>query len=174
MPSRNLTNEFRAKLVAGTRLLQANLPEAATPLLEQARALGPYDEDAALNLAAAYILTKRWRQAVRLLETATSRSPDSVQLWTNLGAAYLGNPTLASDDQQQKAIAAFQRALALDSNARSVHYNIALIYRDRGELPEAIAMLEKAIEAEPTDRDAHRLLSRLRSGMEGPAQAQDA
>lgn len=52
--------------------------------------LKPEHLDASLNLSGAYILTKKFKQAVRLLETLREQAPDNAMVWTNLGAAYLG------------------------------------------------------------------------------------
>jgi tetratricopeptide (TPR) repeat protein len=82
-------------------------------------------------------------------------------LWINLGAAYLGNPILATDEQQLKAISAFQRALQIDPFAPSAAYNIGLIYIDRQERDKAIAAFRLAAKSDPGDMDAKRLLARL-------------
>jgi tetratricopeptide (TPR) repeat protein len=97
-----------------------------------------------------------------VLEAAVQLAPGNAMVWTNLGAAYLGNPALATDEQQLQAIAAFDRALELNPAAPNVAYNIGLIYRDRGETLQAIAYFERALQANPNDSDARRLLHKLR------------
>jgi tetratricopeptide (TPR) repeat protein len=82
-------------------------------------------------------------------------------VWTNLGAAYLGNPVLATDEQQRKAIGAFRQAYELDPRTPSVAYNIGLIYRDRKALAKALKWFRRALEADPHDRDARNILQRL-------------
>jgi tetratricopeptide (TPR) repeat protein len=84
-------------------------------------------------------------------------------VWINLGAAYLGNPVLATSDQQLQAIAAFERALELDPVAPSVHYNLGLIYVDRGQRGLAMTAFRKALQTNPLDHDARRWLARLES-----------
>jgi tetratricopeptide (TPR) repeat protein len=155
------TNRFQNALREGTRLLHAGKTHAALRHLKRAHDLAPDHPNAALNLAGAYILAGRFRQAVPILETLAERTPDNPAVWINLGAAYLGNPILASDEQQRQAIDAFRRALELDAQSPSVHYNIGLIHRDRGEREEAIAMFRMALEVNPDDHDAHRLLKKL-------------
>lgn len=145
----------------GTRLLQARKVNDAIRYLKRAHRMAPDDPSAALNLAGAYILAGKHKQAVPLLEGLTERDPDNPAVWTNLGAAYLGNPIVASDEQQHKAIEAFRRALVLDSQAPSVHYNIGLIHRDRGDREEAIEMFRQALAVNPEDADALSMLDRL-------------
>ena len=153
--------QFRNSLTQGTQLLSQRRADEALPFLERAHKLKPDHPEAALNLGGAYIMTGRYGLAVNILEMAVARNPDYAQLWVNLGAAYLGDPVTATDDRQQRALAAFQRALDLDPMARSVSYNMGLIHRDRGEVEQAIAAFRRAVLTDPDDRDAWRLLERL-------------
>ena len=87
--------------------------------------------------------------------------PDNAMLWTNLGAAYLGNPILAQDDDQMQAINAFERALAIDPDMPNMAYNIGLIYRDRKEIEQSKAWFQQALISNPNDVHARRALERL-------------
>lgn len=153
--------QFRESLLQGTQLLSQRKPMDALPFLERAHKLKPDNPDAALNLGGAYIMAGRHKLAVSVLEQAVARTPDNAQLWINLGAAYLGNPITATDERQQRALAAFNRALEIDPLARSVAYNIGLIHRDRGEIELAVAAFRRAVLADPYDRDARRMLEKL-------------
>lgn len=154
-------SQFEAYFHRGTELLHEGKAAQATPLLQKAYELEPEHQDTAVNLSSAYILTNKFRQAVPILEILAARYPDSPAIWTNLGAAYLGNPILAEDDDQRRAIAAFEKALALDPIAPHVAYNIGLVYRDRHEYEQAIAWFQRAVQANPNDRDARRLIAQL-------------
>lgn len=151
----------RELIVSGTRLLARRQVGDAIALLEEALTHAPESFDARLNLSAAYILQKRFKDAVPVLESLSESHADNVQVWTNLGAAYLGNPVLADDARQQRAIAAFERAYALDVKAPHVAYNLGLIYRDRREAAQAIAWFERALEANPADDDARHWIEQL-------------
>jgi tetratricopeptide (TPR) repeat protein len=153
--------QFRQQMTRGTRLLQAGLPKEALPLLKRAHEIRPDDTDAAMNLGGAYLLLGRHKQATTVLEHAVKLEAKNARLWINLGAAYLGNPVLANDEQQLKAIAAFQRALQIDPFAPSAAYNIGLIHLDRGEREQAIAAFSLAARSDPGDMDARRMLKRL-------------
>ncbi len=145
----------------GTQLLHQGKPEEAIPLLEEAVRQEPLEVNAALNLGGAYILTKRFSKAVEVLEPISILAPDHAMIWTNLGAAYLGNPILAGDEQQRKAITAFETALEINPAAPNVAYNLGLIYRDRKENGKAIFWFEEAVKQNPNDRDARSLLHKL-------------
>lgn len=145
----------------GARMLHAQRPAEALEPLRRAHALAPDDPDVAINLGGALIMTSKWRQAVRVLEAAVAQHPDNPRLWLNLAAAYLGRLETASLSAQDKAIAAYQHALTLDPIAHSAHYNIALIYAERGDLTAAETWFSAALHANPTDRDAALWLRRL-------------
>ncbi|MDX1413542.1 MAG: tetratricopeptide repeat protein [Candidatus Promineifilaceae bacterium] len=153
--------DFEQLFVNGTRDLQNGQPRKAVPLLERAHELRPDDVDAALNLGGALILTKKFRKAVSILEPLSTEHPENAMIWINLGAAYLGNPVLARDDEQRRAISAFERALDINPVAHSVAYNIGLIYRDRREFDEAIYWFNQAVQHNPQDDDARRMLKKL-------------
>ena len=153
--------EFEAAFLQGTTLLHQGLAMESVPYLEQAFALQPDDMDAAINLGGAYIMTKKFNKAVAILEPVSRQMPDQAKVWINLGAAYLGNPVLARDVDQEKAIFAFERALEIDPTAPSVAYNIGIIYRDRRETDKAIHWFHQAVSNDPRDKDAISLLRRL-------------
>ena len=155
--------DFEQLFRKGTQLLHQGKVAEALPLLEEAHKLNPDHMDAALNLSGAYILSKKFRKAAAILEPLSEQYPDEAMIWTNLGAAYLGNPVLARDKEQRQAITAFEKALAANPVAPNVAYNIGLIYRDRQEIGKAISWFKKAIQANPNDRDARNLLRGLES-----------
>lgn len=152
---------------SGTLLLHQGKASAATPYLEKAHELRPADIDAAINLAGAFILTKKFKKAVAVLEPLSEEYPEQPMIWTNLGAAYLGNPVLANDEEQLRAIAAFERALEIDPISPSVAYNIGLIYRDRGQNEEAIEWFQKALRDNPRDQHARNILAKLEADQTG-------
>ena len=156
---------FEALFRRGTEMLHRGNTERARQLLERAHQLDKTHVDTAVNLSGAYILNKKFKKAVAVLEPISQQEPDHAMVWTNLGAAYLGNPILARDDEQLQAIAAFEKALAINPVAPNVAYNIGLIYRDRGELEEAIHWFSLAIKANPNDQDARRIIARLQESL---------
>lgn len=153
--------KFETLFRRGSELLHHGKVNDAVTLLQKAHSLKPKHFDASLNLSGAYILTKKFKQAVALLETLREQVPDNAMVWTNLGAAYLGNPVLARGEEQLRAIAAFEEALAIDPTAPNVAYNIGLIYRDRREYEMAIAWFRRALQANPNDQDARNLIDKL-------------
>jgi len=161
------TRRFASLLRRGTQHLKAGRLGKATALLERAHGLDEEHLDAALNLSGAYILNKKFKKAVPLLETLSQMYPNNAMIWLNLGAAYLGNPILATDDERQEALRAFKQAYAIDPATPHVAYNIGLIHRDRRETAVAIEWFEKALATNPKDKDAKQLIEKLRQQDEG-------
>jgi predicted Zn-dependent protease len=155
---------FRQELRHSAQLLSQGKPQLAQGILERLHQARPEDLAVAINLAGAYILSGQFKRAVPILEAAVLREPGDAMLWTNLGAAYLGNPILATREQQDRAIAAFERALECDPVAPHVAYNLGLIYRDRHETEQAAQWFTRALQANPHDGDARRILERLKAG----------
>ncbi len=152
---------FKALFRRGTDMLHKGQTDRAVQLLERAHQINPEHVDTAVNLSGAYILAKQFKKAVEILSPLSEREPDHPMVWTNLGAAHLGNPILARNEEQQQAIAAFKRALAIHPAAPNVAYNIGLIYRDRSEHEAAVYWLKEALKANPNDKDARRLIEKL-------------
>jgi protein O-GlcNAc transferase len=145
----------------GADLLAQGKADDAVAYLEQAYRLDAGNVAACINLGGAYVMCGRHKEAIPILETARNVEPGNSMIWINLGAAYLGNPILATAEQQTRAIAAFETALQIDPAAPSVHYNLGLIFVDRGDTDLAIAAFRQAVQVNPYDRDARRWLGKL-------------
>ena len=160
------SQNFDVLLREGTDLLRRGKTSEALEILEAAYSLQPQNLDAALNLSGALILSNKFKRAVEVLEPLRDMAPDNPMVWTNLGAAYLGNPVIALDTNHEKAIAAFKQALALNPAAPSVAYNIGLIYRDRREPEEAAQWFRKAVQTNPNDQHARSLLEKMQAELD--------
>lgn len=167
-----LTPEARDRQVRrlvgeAARLLAAKRPGEAVTLLTEAWELDPQNVATAINLGGAYILQGRHDRAVPYLEEVVRLDPDNVAVWTNLAAAYLGKLPFASIEMQDRAIAAYEQALALDPRAPNVHYNLGLIFLERDDPLRASAHFYGALETDPNDRDAQLWLDKIRRGEVG-------
>ncbi|MFC2031582.1 tetratricopeptide repeat protein [Chloroflexota bacterium] len=159
--SSSAAERARWLLNRGAHLLAQNKAPQAVPVLEEALRLDGQSVPVLINMGGAYIVTGQHKRAIPLLEEAGAAEPDNAMVWINLGAAYLGHPVLASSSEQMNAIKAFERALELDPAAPSVHYNLGLIYVDRGDTDSAVEAFRQAIKFGPRDRDAHILLRKF-------------
>ena len=158
-----MESSFEELFKSGTRLLHQGKTEAAIATLLKAYDLDQDHFDVSLNLAGAYILGGIFKSSIPLLEDLVKSGRGDEAVWTNLGAAYLGNPVLAKDTDRQKALKAYKSALEINPQAPYVAYNIALIHRDRKEYDLAAEWFRFAIRINPDDRDAQRLLEKIQS-----------
>jgi tetratricopeptide (TPR) repeat protein len=157
----------RRLLNRGARLLEEGQAEEAISCLERANELSTENAAVLINLGGAYVMAGRHGEAVPVLEKARDIEPDNAMILINLGAAYLGNPVIATEEQQLRAIKAFESALVLNPGAPNVHYNLGLVFVDRGETELAIAAFRQALQTNPFDSDARRWLQRLQAEEEG-------
>lgn len=159
--SEAMSQEYRDALNQSAQLLHQNRPGEALTALEPYMDRLPNDADLAINAGGAYILQRKWDKAVDVLSKAAKATPDNVMLWTNLAAAELGRLELAGPRRQDRAIEAYEKALAIDPRAHNVHYSLGLIYKERGELTRAAAFFQRALEVNPADRDAPYWLKQI-------------
>ena len=157
--------EFQRALTEGAWLLRTNQPAEALDRLMPLYEIAPTNADVAINVGGAYILQGKWNKAVQVLSKAAELHPDNVMIWTNLGAAHLGRLELAGPQQQERAIRAYEKALAIDPKTPNIHYHLGLIHKDRGDLERAAEAFRQALVVDPTDRDAQRWLDRIDQSM---------
>jgi tetratricopeptide (TPR) repeat protein len=153
--------EFQRALNESSYLLRMNQPDAALEKLLPLYDAAPANIDVAVNLGGAYILLRKWDKAAQVLRRAVELEPDNVMLWLNLGAAELGRLELAGPRQQERALRAYERALAIDPKTPNADYHIGLIYKERGDFVRAAAAFEAALRVDPNDKDARQWLEWL-------------
>lgn len=163
IPVREASERAWRLLNHGAKLLAQGKASEAVTSLELAHSLEPESVPTLINLGGAHVMTGQHKKAIPYLEAARDAEPDNSMIWINLGAAYLGNPVIATSEQQMAAIAAFEKALELDPVAPSVHYNLGLIFVDRGEQELAAAAFRQALKVNPMDHDAQLWLRRIES-----------
>lgn len=157
----NGSEEFRRALGESAYLLQMNKPEAAVEKLLPLYEAAPANVDVASNLGAAYILLRKWDKAAAVLRRAVELDPDNAMLWLNLGAAELGRLELSGPRQQERAIRAYERALAINPRTPNADYHLGLIHKERKDFVRAAASFEAALRVDPHDKDARYWLDWL-------------
>src|SRR5262245_206269 len=109
------------------------------------------------NLGFSFMLQKRWSEASAPLEQAVRVQPDFDRARVNLGM------TLAHLGQEAAAMEQFERAVG---TARA-YYNLGLVYRNQGRLPEARRAFERAQQLDPQLQRVREHLDEL--GIQEPA-----
>lgn len=119
----------------------------------------PAHVEVALNLGGAYILENRFEEALEVLEQVATHTTDNENVWVNLAAARLGPLESSTRQQQEHAIEAYQEALRANPAVPNVHYMLGLIYGLREDDMRAAAHFTRALEQNPDDNDARRMLA---------------
>lgn len=133
-----------ARLELGRLHLQAEAPESAIPVLEDARRLASGRWEIAFELGRAYDRAGRDADAVAAYERAVALDPAGSAAHVNLGLLHLqvrGDPAAAQ--------AHFRAALAADPGCSAARANLGLALQEEGRCDDAIALYDEAIAREP-------------------------
>lgn len=97
-------------------------------------------------------------EAVVNLEMAEAAAPNSFEIHSDLGVAYMESP---GDSTLQKAIGEFQRALDLNSHYEPARFNLALAFERAGKFSEAEQQLQEYLQLDATSGWATEARSKL-------------
>jgi len=111
---------------------------------------------------------KRYAEAVRLFTTYTTDKPGDV--W---GQYMLGLSAWRTGDRDG-AVAAFKRALAIDSNHVKSHLNLSRVLVEQGKAQEALPHVEATLAIDSTSGEGYRILGRVKDELGDTTGAVDA
>jgi len=147
----------------------AGRPEEALRAVAQARRLNPrYPFWYLFELGLAYQLTGRYAEAIATLKECVSRSPNNMAAYNNLAGSYVQQWASQQSPDAQKlaqALAAAQRALALNDSWHWSHITLGLIYLYQQQYEQALAEMERAVALAPTEADSYAALAEVLSYM---------
>jgi len=98
---------------------------------------------AAFYLKASITRNTHWKDEITLCSVTVKQAPGSGIWHTNLGAAY------SRQDEYQKAIQYYQKAIQINPALAKPHYNLGLSYHDLEEYEKAIQYFNKTIQLRP-------------------------
>lgn len=141
-------------------------------LWREALARNPMNRRALTNLGTYYTRVERWDDAIAAFETILSHDPDDGSVCTKLAYIY-ANPAYPGRDDP-KAIAYFDRGLALNPRNHLGHFNKAIVLIRMERFAEAEDLLRRAVALSPNFVPAHFMLGEmaLRAGRTEEALAQ--
>jgi adenylate cyclase len=147
----------------------AGRPEESLKMIEQAMRLNPrYPPQYLFGLGWAYRFTGRYAEAIATLKEVISRSPNYSHAHLHLAGSYLGQWVSQQSPAAQTlkpAVAAGQRALALNDSLHWNHLVLGWIYLYQQQYEQALAEMERAVALAPTEADSHAALAMVLSYM---------
>ncbi|MBI2010334.1 MAG: tetratricopeptide repeat protein [Candidatus Chisholmbacteria bacterium] len=120
------------------------LPEGIERL-ERAVELNPTDQDYRITLGAAYLRAQDWEKAKAQFEKAVELAPEKADGWNNLGVA------MFQLKDYEGSLVAFEESIKQDENFYMAWLGLGGVQTMRGEIDEAEAALNRAIELAPGD-----------------------
>lgn len=97
-------------------------------------------------------------EAVRGLEFVKAQSPEDVGVGLQLGLLYL------RQGKNELAQAELQRIIGLAPAYADAHWYLSVVFEQKGDLPNAIAEVEKVLETNPDNVTVQTRLDRLKAG----------
>jgi tetratricopeptide (TPR) repeat protein len=145
----------------------AGRPEEALRAVEQAMRLNPrYPPLYLLELGWAYRSTGRYTQAIAALKDAISRSPNDVAIHLNLAVSYWRqwvSQQSPAGQTLEPAVAAIQRALALNDSLHWNHIVLGYIHLSQQQYEQALAETERAVALAPNEAWSYAALAEVLS-----------
>jgi TolB-like protein/Tfp pilus assembly protein PilF len=175
-------NNADSYAVQAEALNLAGRPEEALRMVEQAMRLNPrYPPWYSFELGLADLLTGRYAEAIAALKEASSRSPNFLPAHINLASSYLLQWVSQQGSAAQTlepAMAAIQRALALNDSLHGNHIILGFISLWQQQYDQALAEMERAVALAPTEAGSYAALAmvlscvgRTEDALEAAAQA---
>jgi adenylate cyclase len=147
----------------------AGRPEEALKMVEQARRLNPhYPPWYLFELGLAYRLSGRYAEAIATLQEVISRNPNFLTAHVNLAISYwLQWVSQQSPAAQtlEPAMAAVQRALALNDSLSANHIVLGYIYLSQQQYEQALVEMERGVALAPTEAGSYAFLAEVLSHM---------
>ena len=151
--------------IVGTQYFRMDEVEAALPYLEPVAAARQWHHGAQFNLGQVYMRLGREEEAqvyfaradsaqqlqqkINEAQDAINHDPESLDNWIRLAE------NLRTAGQYDRAIAAYEVALAIMPWNTALQINLAVLHMENGDLGEAVGRLEAIVRAYP-DMDAAR------------------
>jgi adenylate cyclase len=156
----------------------AGRPEEALRAVEQAMRLNPRCPPWYLfQVGWAYLMTGRYAEAIAAQKEVISGNPNFIHAHLNLALSYLGQWVSQQSPAAQTlepAVAAGQRALALNDSLHLTHIFLGWIYLYQQQYDQALAEMERAVALAPTEAWSYAALAEVLSQMGRTEEALEA
>lgn len=148
---------FAAGWLAASQIaLALKRPEAALESIDRALALEPANVSHLIHRAKCLMVLRRRGDALQAITTAERCAPDDPAVWDAIGSI------CSHANDQRRALAAYNHAVALAPHVAHFLYNRASVRRFLGDLEGAETDYDRVIALSPTDFEAYVNRSELR------------
>ncbi len=151
----------------GVVLNSAGRPAEAIGWIEKAMRFNPrYPFWFAFQLGVAYRLTGRYAEAIAAQQQAVLRNPKNEYLYQELAYCYVQQWgwQLSQDPQTlAQALAAAQKAVALNDSFFVAHLALGYVYLSQGQYEQAVAEMERAVALNPNVAGGYASLAEVLS-----------
>ena len=148
-------------------LLYAGRPEEALKMVEQAMRFDPrYPPWYLSQVSWAYLSTGRYAESVATLKELISRNPNHLFAHSFLASSYLWQWVAQQSPTAQtleEAVAAGQRALALNESLHWSHITLGYISLYQQQYEQALAEMERGVVLGPTEAGSYAALAEVLS-----------
>ncbi len=145
----------------------AGRPEEALQMVKQAMRLNPHYPPFYLgDLGWTYSLTGRYTEAVATLKEALSQGPNLMVFHVILANSYVqqwASQQSPAAQTLEPAVAAVQRALALNDSLYANHMTLGSVYLYQQQYDQALAEMERAVALAPTVAGSYASLAEVLS-----------
>jgi adenylate cyclase len=145
----------------------AGRPEEAVRAVKQAMRLNPrYPPWYLFELGHAYQMTGRYAEAITTLKESIRRNPNFTYAHSALAVSYLWQwiaQQSPSDQTLDEALAAAQRAMALNDSLHWNHTTVSSVYLNQKQYEQALAEMKRGVALAPSEAWTHALLAEVLS-----------
>jgi tetratricopeptide (TPR) repeat protein len=150
----------------GVAQMNQQLAERAETSFADAFKRDPKLAQAAINDGIALFYLQRLDEAKAALEKGVALAPSNARGWYNLGLVERGR------NEVQPSLESFQHVVAIDPEDADSYYYEAVCYQQLKQFDKAVAVLEKAIEANPQHASSEFALARVLQRLGRPKEAE--
>lgn len=118
--------------------------EELVEIMRKAWELDKENVERAWSFASTAISARDFKSAVEPLIFLTTKSPEVVNYWNQLGTAYMRL------DEWDKAINTYKKLLELQPNTKEAFVNLGIAYKEKGQLSTARNYLSRASDVDPS------------------------
>jgi Tfp pilus assembly protein PilF len=104
------------------------------------------------------VRARDWSNAQEMFEKAVELKPDEPEYYGSLGWAIYCNEEMDFNERRDTAIEKLGAALEMNPNMDAVHVFLGKIFKDEGNVNEAVAEFRVALQCNPNCREAAREL----------------